>query len=644
MERAAQWIIPRIAWGYLTLVARTSKILWKDKEARDRLVKEHGNIIFAFWHGRQVFLPRAYRGWDAYVLVSKSKDGELIARVVEMSGMKTVRGSSSRGGLEALRGLKEKLEEGRSVGITPDGPRGPQREVHEGALYLARETGKPILPVAVSCTRKLIFRAWDDYWLPLPFNRIVVAHGTPVRVAKSDSLEEKSKELKRGLDRLTDGADRMADAMKQSAGEKLFYLLYNFSLFAFFPLILLGLYFKHPRTFTEHFWDGLGERLGRYQPLEPAEGDTVWIHAASLGECRAALPFVTALRKEIPSVRIVFSSTTINGVLEARRLGLGERVVYSPLDLPWSVAAAFKAFRPRIVLLLESEIWPNWLKAAKDFGAVAGILNGRISARSARRYGFFRWMCGPWMRKIDFVCAREAADAERFERAGIPQERISVSGNLKFDLAPLDLNGSGASMAGIQKGGPVWTAGSVREGEVSLVLDAFLEARKTVKDLRLVLAPRHLDGLNDIETRARTEKLTASRRSSGGGGPWDILIWDTFGDLLQAYRDSDLSFVGGSLVPLGGQNPIEPAGFEKPVIFGPHMENFSDPARVLLEGGGALQVQDAPGLARALVRILPDAGLKKEMGRKAKASVDAFRGRATRAALEVVLKRLGGDA
>ena len=393
----------------------------------------------------------------------------------------------------------------------------------------------------------------------------------------------------------------------------------------------------------EHFWDGLGERLGRYPAWEPAAGETVWIHAASLGECRAALPFITALRREIPSVRIVFSSTTVNGVREAKRLGLGDPVVYSPVDLPGSVAAAFEAFHPRLVLLLESEIWPNWIKAAKNYGAAVGILNGRISARSAARYGLFRAVCGPWMRKIDFVCAREKADAERFATAGIPEGRISVSGNLKFDLLPANLNGSGQSPAtGVKTGGgPLWTAGSVREGEISLVLDAFLEARNRVEGLRLVLAPRHMDGLSEIESRACAENLTVGRRSSGGEGAWNILIWDTFGDLWQAYRDSDVSFVGGSLVPLGGQNPIEPASFGKPVIFGPHMENFSDPARVLLEGGGAVQVQNPQELARAIVKILPDEDLKREMGRKAKISVDAFAGRATRASLEVVLKHLG---
>lgn len=646
LERLGQAVIPRIAWGYLVLVGWTSKILWKEKEARDILVKESGNIIFAFWHGRQVFLPWAYRGWDAYVLVSRSKDGELIARVIEMSGMKTVRGSSSRGGLEALRGLKEKLEEGKSIGITPDGPRGPQRSVHEGALYLAKETGKPILPVTVSCARKLIFRGWDDYWLPLPFNRIVVAHGSPVRIAKNDSLEEKSRELKAELDRLTDGADRMTDAMRSGPGETLSYLLYNLALFAFFPLILLGIFLKHPRTFTEHFWDGLGERLARYPALQPAAGKTVWIHAASLGECRAALPFVTALRQEIPSARIVFSSTTVNGVQEAKRLGLGDPVVYSPLDLPVSVAAAFETFRPSMVILMESEIWPNWIKAAKDFGAVVGILNGRISARSAGRYEIFRKVCGPWMRKIDFVCAREIADAERFAQAGIPEERISVSGNLKFDLLPMNLNGSEKNTPAdeLRKTCPLWTAGSVREGEISLVLEAFLEARRAVHNLRLVLAPRHMDSLSEIESSARAENLTAARRSSGEKGAWDILIWDTFGDLWRAYRDSDVSFVGGSLVPLGGQNPIEPASFGKPVIFGPHMENFRDPARVLLEGGGAVQVQDAQDLARAVVKIIPDESLKLDMGRRAKISVDAFAGLATRASLEVVLKHLRAHA
>ncbi len=636
-----QALIPRLAWGYLNLVGWTSRVVWKDSDVRDHLLKEHGNIIYSFWHGRQVFLPWAYRGWDIYNLVSQSKDGTLIARVIDFSGMKTVRGSSSRGALQALLGLKQKLEEGKSIAITPDGPRGPQRSVHEGVLYLARETQKPVLPVAVSFSRKLVFKGWDDYWVPLPFNKIVVAHGAPQHIGKEDG-KKSSEQLASALNRVTDSADRLARSMSQSAGETLFYLMYNAVLILFFPLIFIGVYAKYPKSFLRNFFDGLKTRLGIYSGNISVPENSVWIHAASLGECRAALPLVAALRKKVPSAHIVFSSTTVNGLIEAEKLHLGDTITYSPLDFFFSVNSALRKFRPRLILLLESELWPNWLRSAKNRGVSVGIINGRISARSASRYAKFNGITKAWIKKIDFVCARETADAERYVRIGVSSDRVRVSGNLKFDLFPWNLNGSSSDIEPRSGGSnPVWTAGSVRESEIPLVLDAFVQARKSIPALRLILAPRH-DHAALVEKLAQEQSLSVCRRSAGGASFESVMVWDTFGDLWQAYRDSDIVFVGGSLVPLGGQNPIEPAYFKKPVIFGPYMENFEEPAGWLLKEGGAVQVQDKTDLAAMIVKILSSESLRRESGEKARSAIDRISGKATENTLQAILEHIHG--
>jgi lysophospholipid acyltransferase (LPLAT)-like uncharacterized protein len=207
IEKIMRYLVPCVAWLYIHFVALTSKIHWLNPEI-EAAAKEHYHcFIYAFWHGRQLFLTWTHKNSPSYILVSQSKDGEYIARTLHLFGMKTIRGSSSRGGARSLILLKQVLESGGFTAITPDGPRGPQRTVHPGILFLAQKTGKPILPITYSAKRKLIFKGWDDYWVPLPFNSILIAFGNPMTVGPQDSLEKKAVELKDELNRITDNAD-----------------------------------------------------------------------------------------------------------------------------------------------------------------------------------------------------------------------------------------------------------------------------------------------------------------------------------------------------------------------------------------------------------------------------------------------------
>lgn len=209
-------LAPRLAWLYIHFVALTSRVRWFNLEARREGEKAYGNFIYAFWHGRQVLLTWAYRGTGHTVLVSQSKDGELIARVLDLFGMRTIRGSSSRGGARSWVELKHAVEGGRTVAFTPDGPRGPQRMVAPGVIQLALKTGKPILPLTCSFRRKLVFRGWDEYWVPLPFNRVEIGLGRFVWVKPGDDLDAKARELAAELDRLTDRADALVAGAEPS--------------------------------------------------------------------------------------------------------------------------------------------------------------------------------------------------------------------------------------------------------------------------------------------------------------------------------------------------------------------------------------------------------------------------------------------
>lgn len=208
MKRLLAILVPRLAWLYITLMGRTSSVRWMNRDIEERLAGQ-GNCIYAFWHGRQFYLAWAYRARGFHPLVSSSQDGGYIADALRLLGTRAIRGSSSRGGARALMELESIVEAGGTVGLTPDGPRGPYRTVAPGILYLAQKTGRPILPITVSCKRKIIFRNWDEYWLPLPFNRFIVNFGEPLRVGETDNLDETAKILADRLNRATDEIDTM---------------------------------------------------------------------------------------------------------------------------------------------------------------------------------------------------------------------------------------------------------------------------------------------------------------------------------------------------------------------------------------------------------------------------------------------------
>jgi 3-deoxy-D-manno-octulosonic-acid transferase len=417
-----------------------------------------------------------------------------------------------------------------------------------------------------------------------------------------------------------------------------FHAVYNALLILGAPLAMAGVFFRYPKTFLRAGFSGFGMRLGGI-PSNGSGPRPVWFHAASLGECRAALPLVKAFRKQHPEIPVVFSSTTPNGLEEASRLGLGDRVFYAPLDLPWSVRRALRRAHPRMILLLESELWPNWLKIANAQGIPVGIVNGRMSQRSYGRYGMVSSFARSVVSNLAFVCAREKDDADRFSGLGVDRERVRVTGNLKYDLLPGDLNSSAASEVPALwgKDRPVWVAGSVRAGEEDQILAALVQVRAQAPESRLVLAPRHFENLEALESRLKQMNLRSVLKSNRSAQPdWDVLIWDSFGDLWSAYRDADMVFVGGSLIGKGGQNPIEPAWFEKPVIFGPSMENFAEPARALLASGGASQVSDADGLAQRLIEWIKTPESRKAAGAQAKKTIDGFAGQSTRNTMETV--------
>lgn len=402
-------------------------------------------------------------------------------------------------------------------------------------------------------------------------------------------------------------------------------LLYCLALYLGLPLVWLRLLWRSRRQ--PEYLRHLGERWGFYRQRPPAP--CIWVHAVSVGETRAAQPLVEALLARWPDHTLLLTGMTPTG-REAGRQVYGERVVqaYLPYDYPGAVRRFFRHFRPRLGVLMETEIWPNLLAAADAAGVPVALANARLSARSARGYTRLRALAEPAFARIAAVAAQTGADAERLR--GLGAKSVEVCGNLKFDVAPsadkITLGKSWRTAIGTR---PVWLAASTREGEEELILQAF--SRIAVANLLLVLVPRHPQRFDAVAALVERAGLALQRRSAGlpsaGTRVW---LGDSMGEMAAYYSLADLAFIGGSLLPLGGQNLIEAAACACPVLIGPHTFNFAQASADAIAAGAARRITDAEELEKAVTRLLADAAARQTMSAAAGAFAAAHRGATAR--------------
>jgi 3-deoxy-D-manno-octulosonic-acid transferase len=387
----------------------------------------------------------------------------------------------------------------------------------------------------------------------------------------------------------------------------------------------------------------LAQRFGRLGEGLPAE-PRCWVHAVSVGESATAVPLVEAIHRRWPELGIVVSTITPTGArIVADRLTGTAAHRYFPLDLPGPVRRALDAARPRFFIAIETELWPNFLRALARRGTPSMIANGRISDRSFRRYLRVRWLMRRVLADVSVFAMQSEEDARRIVALGAAPERVVVTGNIKSDLVP------GADPAeaawrgrlGMRATDRLWIAGSTHRGEEAIVLDAFLQARARCPGLALLLAPRHPERAGEVEDLIRERGLTPARRSRlpGARASDVVVILDTVGELAALYALAEVVFVGGSLVPVGGHNVLEPAMRGKPVLYGPYTSNFREGALLLQRSGGGLVVKDGLELERELSRLLEDRDLARRMGDAAR---DAFAGRqgAVTATLDLIARHL----
>ncbi|MDP3939530.1 MAG: glycosyltransferase N-terminal domain-containing protein, partial [Deltaproteobacteria bacterium] len=359
------------------------------------------------------------------------------------------------------------------------------------------------------------------------------------------------------------------------------------------------------------------DRLGRL-PAAP-RGAPVWIHAASVGEVRSAARLVERIDDPL-----FMTAMTPTGLALARRLFPEATTMAAPLDLAPLTARAMRRVAPRALVLVETEIWPELVLAAARQGVAVALVSARISDRTAAAYRRARALFGPALRAMTVIGAQSEADRDRLVAAGADPGGIEVTGNLKFDFPPPD-----AAAAPIDalfgSAGPLFVAGSTHPGEELAALRAWRAARPAAPGLRLVIAPRHLERLAEVDELLAREGARAVRRSrlqASPGQDYEVVLLDTMGELDALYRHARVAFVGGSLAPVGGHNVLEPARHGKPVLFGPHTQNFRLEAECLLNAGAARRVGDAAGLGEALAELLADPARSEAMGRAGRDAIN----------------------
>ena len=400
----------------------------------------------------------------------------------------------------------------------------------------------------------------------------------------------------------------------------------------------------------QKYASGVSERLGNYPAFKQDERKVIWLHCVSVGETNAARPLVDELINQFPLHRIVISTTTSTGQELAKKIfqDKADAVFYFPFDWKFSVRRALRNYRPSLLLLMETEIWPRLIFEAKRSGSKVAMVNGRLSQRSLERYSKFRAFVHSILNNIDLALMQSENDAERIRSLGIEAERSKVTGNMKFDLSI----GSGENAItdelrerfGFDGSKPLIIAASTHEPEEKWVLDAF---QKIDRPCRLLLAPRHPERSDQVATLISDRGLSMARRSklpSDFDKSADVILLDSIGELRAVYPFGDIVFVGGSLIPHGGQSILEPAVFGKAIITGPFMHNFADAVKIFLASRALIQISDASPethLFDAFVDLFKNSELRQELGRNAHEVMIANRGAAAVTVME--LQDLIGD-
>ena len=400
--------------------------------------------------------------------------------------------------------------------------------------------------------------------------------------------------------------------------------LYSLIWVLLMPLLVLRLLWRGLRA--PSYWRGWGYRFAWQRPHRSYD---IWIHAVSVGEVQASLPLIAALKQQFPTYSLLVTTFTPTGAAQLRQHYPDLDQQFLPYDLPWAVGAFIRKIQPKLGIIMETELWPNLLFACQRAAVPLVLANARLSARSFRAYQRYHFgLLAPTLDALSHIAAQTAADASHFQRLGVDPQRLTVTGNIKFDSElPSSLHEQAAALKRQWANRLVWIAASTHEGEEEQILSVFQRLLVDYADLLLILVPRHPERFKRVAQLCRAAHPTVCR-SEGGACEAETAIYvgDTMGELPLLYASADVAFVGGSLVEIGGHNMLEPAALGVPSVFGQYVFNFALIAAQLQQHEAALQVGDVEALYQVLRRYLADPNLRHQTGENAQQFVAQNRG------------------
>lgn len=390
--------------------------------------------------------------------------------------------------------------------------------------------------------------------------------------------------------------------------------IYTSAFYLFLPLVILRLLWRSIKA--PEYRRRLGERLGWYN--NKVSDSVVWFHAVSVGEAEALFPLVKRIQQQYPSQPLLITTTTPTG--SARVVAVsGDTVehVYLPYDIPWAIQRFFAHFKPRLAVIMETELWPNLFTACARADVPIYVVNARLSEKSASRYQKIPWIIDPTLRTITKILTQSRQDADRFMSIGAQESQLEVTGNLKFEMeiAP-SLREEGREIRSTVLGPRfVWIIASTHKPEEDLFLGLYQQLKPDYPELLMVLVPRHPERFSEVQKLIELRDLKCVTRTSGSvcTSVTDVYLVDRMGELKQFYAASDLAFVGGSMAPVGGHNILEPAALGVPVMFGPFMANFKEIEQKVLEAGAAIQCQDAQAIVDNFIKLKNDESLRHQL-------------------------------
>lgn len=578
----------------------------------------------AMWHGQFLMTPKIKPYDEAvHVMVARHEDGELIAQVLTNFNMGLVRGAGAgirrknKGGAVALKACLKDLKNGISIGMTADVPPGPARVCGLGLITMARLSGRPILPCAVASSRYFTLNTWSRFTINLPFSKLAFVVGDPLYIPK-DADEEQCERyrvyVETVMNDVTKKAYKLADADYTSATPasalhpddtipRPFSLkLYKFLTHLARPIVPYIIAHRAKRGKEEIARKN--ERFGQPKLARP-EGYLVWIHAASVGETNAVLPLITELKNKHQNINFLLTTGTVTSA-ELAQKRLPDRAIhqYIPFDAPKYVDSFLQHWQPNLALFTESEIWPNLITQANDMGVKLVLLNGRMSDKSYRKWRRNLKTAYAIFGCFSLIMSQNRSLSQKFHLLG--GRNVLTTGNLKVDSPVLPVHQDDLTeLSSVTHGRPIFMAASTHPGEDEIIVATHKLLKTDFSNLLTIITPRHPDRGAQISDILTSEGLTFQMRSENGlpQSETDIYLADTIGDLGTLYALSPISFIGGSLVPHGGQNPVEAIRLQTTVITGPHIHNFEDTYQELFQCKAAKKICSAEELAQS-VRVL----------------------------------------